>query len=47
VLALVSNLILITFASQSSHLLSLAFVAVGLVLIWLQKTIQGRSHQPN
>jgi basic amino acid/polyamine antiporter, APA family len=43
VLALVSNLILITFASQSSHLLSLVFVAVGLVLIGMQKALQGRS----
>lgn len=43
VLALVSNLILITFASQASHLLALAFVAIGLVLIWLHKTIAGRS----
>jgi amino acid transporter len=36
--ALVSNLILIAFASQASHLLALVFVAIGLLLIWLQKT---------
>jgi basic amino acid/polyamine antiporter, APA family len=41
--ALVSNLILIAFASPASHLLALTFVAIGLLLIGLHKTIVGRS----
>jgi amino acid transporter len=47
VLALVSNLILFAFASQASHLLALAFVVLGLVLIGLQKTISGQRRLPN
>ncbi|HIK56829.1 MAG TPA: amino acid permease [Synechococcales cyanobacterium M55_K2018_004] len=43
VLALLSNLLLIAFASQASHLLSLGFIAVGLLLIGLHKTLMGRS----
>ncbi len=39
VLAIISNLILVTFASQASHLLSLAFATVGLILIGLNRAI--------
>lgn len=39
VLALLSNLLLIAFASSASHWLALAFVAVGLVLIGLHRMI--------
>lgn len=39
ILAMVSNLVLITFASQASHLLSLAFTTVGLVLIGIHRAI--------
>lgn len=42
-LALVSNLILIAFASQASHLLALGFVGVGLLLIGLHKAIAQKS----
>lgn len=45
--ALASNLILIAFASQASHLLALAFIAIGLLLIWLHQTLAGRSRWPN
>lgn len=41
-LALVSNLILIAFASQASHILALAFTAIGLVLIWIHGAIESR-----
>lgn len=37
VAALLSNLILITFASSASHLLSLAFIVIGLLLIGLHR----------
>ncbi|MBF2025696.1 MAG: amino acid permease [Oscillatoriales cyanobacterium C42_A2020_001] len=39
-LALVSNLILIAFAEESSHILALAFTAIGLVLIWIHGAIE-------
>lgn len=42
VLAMVLNLVLITFASQASHLLSLAFTTVGLVLIGIHQAITRR-----
>jgi amino acid transporter len=42
--ALLSNLILIAFASSASHLLALAFVAIGLLLIGLHRMMIGRSH---
>lgn len=45
--ALVSNLILIAFASQASHLLALVFVAIGLLLIWLQKTMRKQPRLPH
>ncbi|MDX2231042.1 MAG: APC family permease [Leptolyngbyaceae cyanobacterium bins.349] len=45
-LALVSNMILIGFASQASHLLALAFTGVGLVLIWLHKTLMTKQRSP-
>lgn len=41
--ALLSNLILIAFASQASHILALTFVAIGLVLIGLQRVVVGRA----
>lgn len=41
-LALGSNLILIAFASQASHLLALAFTVIGLLLIWMHKAISGK-----
>lgn len=45
--ALVSNLILIAFASQASHLLALAFVAIGLLLVWLHRTISPQRRLPS
>ena len=46
-LALVSNLILITFASQASHILALVFVVIGLILIWIHRAIEGRLRSPS
>jgi amino acid transporter len=43
VAALLSNLILIAFASSASHLLALAFVAIGLFLIGLHRVVVGSS----
>jgi len=45
-LALVSNALLITFASQASHLLSLAFTAVGLTLIGIHQAILRKQQSP-
>lgn len=44
--ALGSNVILIAFASQASHLLALAFTVIGLILIWLHKTLAGKQRSP-
>jgi amino acid transporter len=46
VLAMVSNLVLVTFASQASHLLSLAFATVGLILIGIQQAIARKQRTP-
>lgn len=46
VLAMISNLILVTFASQASHLLSLAFATVGLILIGLNRAIARQQKSP-
>ena len=45
VFALLSNLLLIGFASSASHLLALAFVVIGLVLIGVHQTIAGRAEK--
>ncbi|EKQ69708.1 amino acid transporter [Leptolyngbyaceae cyanobacterium JSC-12] len=47
VLALMSNLILIAFASQASHILALVFVVIGLILIGIHRAIEGRMRSPS
>jgi amino acid transporter len=43
-LALISNLVLVAFASQGSYVLALTFTAIGIALILIQNTLQkGRS----
>lgn len=41
-LALLSNLVLITFASRESHILALVFTGMGILLIWLRKAMSGK-----
>jgi APA family basic amino acid/polyamine antiporter len=41
-LALLSNLVLVAFASQESYILALVFTGVGILLIWLRHAISKR-----
>lgn len=42
VLALASNMILMAAASRDSHFLAIGFIAVGLLLVLIQQTLEKR-----
>jgi amino acid transporter len=42
ILALLSNLVLVAFASRESHILATVFAGVGILLILIQTALRGR-----